>query len=67
MKHFTKVALGALMLAGAATVSAAPASAGVVVGIAHQSLMRQARSAIPIAPITIPTIAAMALHMSAAR
>jgi hypothetical protein len=33
MKHFTKIALGALMLAGAATVAAAPASARVVVGI----------------------------------
>ncbi len=33
MKRFTKIALGALMLAGAATVATAPASARVVVGI----------------------------------
>jgi hypothetical protein len=33
MKRFTKIALGALMLAGTATVAAAPASARVVVGI----------------------------------
>ena len=33
MKRFTKLALGALMLAGAATVAAAPASARVFVGI----------------------------------
>ncbi len=32
MKRFTKIALGALMLTGAATVAAAPASARVVVG-----------------------------------
>jgi hypothetical protein len=36
MKRFTKAALGALMLAGAATVGAAPASAGVVVGFGAQ-------------------------------
>jgi hypothetical protein len=33
MKRFTKIALGALVLAGTATIAAAPASAGVVVGI----------------------------------
>ena len=33
MNRFTKFALGALMLTGAATLAAAPASAGVVVGI----------------------------------
>ena len=33
MKRFMNIALGALMLAGAATVAAAPASARVVVGI----------------------------------
>jgi hypothetical protein len=33
MKRFTKIALGALMLAGAATFAAAPASARVFVGV----------------------------------
>jgi hypothetical protein len=33
MKRFTRIALGALMLAGAGTLAAAPASARVVVGI----------------------------------
>jgi hypothetical protein len=67
MKRFTKIALGALMLAGAATVAAAPASAGVVVGIGAPVAYAPGPVCNPIAPITIPTTAATAPAMWEAR